>query len=212
MKKAKKALAILLCAALLVGGTIAGTVAYLTAKTGPVTNTFTAGNVAITLDELDVDNDDNKNDNVTTADGKVRDTANSYNLIPGETYVKDPTVHVAANSETSWIFVKVENGLVNYEAANGKTIAEQIEDNGWELVSGTTNVYSQKFVKDSAKLDYVVFEEFTINSNQVLGDIWSAVASKNITVTAYAVQASNGNGEFTAAQAWAQAWAQAPKA
>lgn len=197
MKKAKKALAMLLCAALLVGGTIAGTVAYLTAKTGPVTNTFTAGNVAITLDE----------EKLGTTTGERTTTGNAYHLIPGETYKKDPTVHVAANSETSWLFVEVNNGLEGYEVATGndKTIAEQIKKNGWELVSGTTNVYSQKFVKDSAKLDYVVFSEFTINSNQVLGQPWSDVASKNITVTAYAVQASNGNGEFTAAQAWAQA-------
>ena len=103
MKKAKKALAMLLCAALLVGGTIAGTVAYLTAKTDPVTNTFTAGNVAITLDEAEIVN------GVETGDRT--DEGNSYHLIPGETYKKDPTVHVAANSENSWIFVKVENGL-----------------------------------------------------------------------------------------------------
>ena len=42
MKKAKKILALLLCAVLLVGATIAGTVAYLTDEKA-VVNTFTVG-------------------------------------------------------------------------------------------------------------------------------------------------------------------------
>ena len=197
MKKAKKALAILLCAALLVGGTIAGTVAYLTAKTGPVTNTFTAGNVAITLDELDVDN--------STAD-KDRDTANAYHLIPGETYVKDPTVHVAANSENSWIFVKVENGLKNYEAATN-TIEAQILAKGWKVLDATNHpgVYYQEYAKQATEKNLVVFENFTIDSAEVLGTEWSAVKDAKVIVTAYAVQMSNGNGNFTVEQAWAQA-------
>lgn len=201
MKKAKKALAMLLCAALLVGGTIAGTVAYLTAKTDPVTNTFTAGNVAITLDEAEIVN------GVETGDRT--DEGNSYHLIPGETYKKDPTVHVAANSENSWIFVKVENGLKNYEAATN-TIEAQILAKDWKVLDATNHpgVYYKEYVKQDSIKDLVVFESFTINSNQVLGATWSNVEKANITVTAYAVQ-SNG---VTLDVAWAAAQALNTKA
>ena len=182
MKKAKKALAILLCAALLVGGTIAGTVAYLTAKTGPVTNTFTAGNVAITLDELDVDN---------STEGKDRDTANAYNLIPGNTYVKDPTVHVAKNSENSWIFVKVENGLKDYLTEN--CIENQIvTTNKWTALEGVAGVYYKEYTKNTEKdVDLVVFEEFTVAADNKLGTDWTNVKDAKIIVTAYAVQKDN---------------------
>ena len=54
MKKAKKVVALALCAVMLVVGSVAGTMAYLQSTTGVVTNTFTIGNVAITLDELNV--------------------------------------------------------------------------------------------------------------------------------------------------------------
>ena len=184
MKKAKKALAILLCAALLVGGTIAGTVAYLTAKTGPVTNTFTAGNVAITLDELDVDN---------STEGKDRDTANKYNLIPGNTYTKDPTVHVAANSENSWIFVKVENGLAAYLPENN--IEAQILDatRGWKVLDATKfpGVYYQEYAKQDSVKDLQVFANFTVDTDNELGTNWTNVKDAKIVVTAYAVQKDN---------------------
>lgn len=202
MKKAKKALAILLCAALLVGGTIAGTVAYLTAKTGPVTNTFTSGNVAITLNETDVDDDTNENDNVTV-DGVVRDTANAYHLIPGETYTKDPAVYVAANSEDSWIFVKVVNQLASYEAADN-TIAAQIKANGWTELTKDSGIYYKSYTKATTEQKLPVFGTLTIDAAEQLGADWTAVSGKTITVTAYAVQASNGNNStFSVEQAWA---------
>ena len=50
MKNAKKVLLLALCAILLVGATIAGTVAYLTSQKTD-TYTFTVGKVSITLTE-----------------------------------------------------------------------------------------------------------------------------------------------------------------
>ena len=45
MKKAKKILALLLCAVLLIGASVAGTLAYLTFQTNEVKNTFSVGKV-----------------------------------------------------------------------------------------------------------------------------------------------------------------------
>lgn len=71
------AIAVMLVAALVVGGTLA----YFT-DTKTADNTFTMGNVAIKLDETDVNNPE-----VRTTKG------NTYNVYPGQTVTKDPIVH-----------------------------------------------------------------------------------------------------------------------
>ena len=103
--KAKKVLALVLCAALLVAGSVAATLAYLTSKTEVVTNTFTVGSLSITLDEAKV------TEYGVAVPGENRVMANAYKLIPGHNYLKDPTVHVAKGSEECYVFVKVENGI-----------------------------------------------------------------------------------------------------
>ena len=75
MKKAKKVLVLLLCAVLLVGASIAGTVAYLTDTDNVVENTFTVGKVVIDLDEAKVNE-------YGVKDGDTRVKANSYTLVP----------------------------------------------------------------------------------------------------------------------------------
>ena len=95
MKTKSKALLLTLCAVLLVAASVLGTMAYLT-STAKVENTFTIGKVEITLDETDVTNPNGP-----------RVTANSYKLMPGTTYTKDPTVTVKAGSEESYVRMKV---------------------------------------------------------------------------------------------------------
>lgn len=95
-RKLKKAALLLCSAVLLVCISIGATVAYLTSH-DTVTNTFTVGNVKITLDEAAVDV------NGTPIQGADRVKTNSYKLMPGHTYTKDPTVHVKAGSESSYI-------------------------------------------------------------------------------------------------------------
>ena len=111
MKKTKKIVALLLAAVMLVCTTVAATVAYLTANTDVVTNTFTVGSVAIDLDETDV-----TVYGVKETDTKVK--ANTYKLIPGHLYIKDPTVHVKKGSEECWLFIKVSNGIASAEAGS----------------------------------------------------------------------------------------------
>ena len=82
----KKTLALLLIAVLLIGGAAGGTIAYLTDKTEKVVNTFTVGNVDITLEE-------------TTTD---------FKMVPGTEIAKDPKVTVLKGSVACYLFVKVE--------------------------------------------------------------------------------------------------------
>lgn len=203
----KKILMACLCVALAVL-TIAGTtLAYLT-STAEVKNTFTVGNVSITLDEKDVDK---LGVPETDKDGNPlpRVNENDYKLMPGHTYVKDPTVHVAAGSEDCWIFVKVENGIAAFEAATVeggyKTIADQIAANGWTPltgVDGVDGVYYKEYEQSKTATDLVVFENFQIANNANSTDAWKTfTGSKTITVTAYAIQK---DGFDTVAKAWAE--------
>ena len=95
MKTKSKALLLTLCAVLLIAASVLGTMAYLTSS-AEVKNTFTIGKVEIKLDETDVTNPTGP-----------RVTANSYKLMSGTTYTKDPTVTVKAGSEESYVRMKV---------------------------------------------------------------------------------------------------------
>lgn len=75
--------------------TVFTTLAFLTDDKS-VVNSFTVGNVKITLDETDV----------TTYGVKDTDTRvveNDYHLVPNHEYIKNPTVHVQANSEECYV-------------------------------------------------------------------------------------------------------------
>lgn len=198
MKKKTKALMLVLCAVLLVTASVLGTMAYLT-STDKVVNTFTVGKVAITLDEAQVNADGTA---VTPAE-RVKE--NAYHLLPGHTYTKDPTVHVQANSEDSFIFVKVENGIASYEA--GTTIAAQIAANGWQPLKDdknvdVENVYYKTYTKSAESTDLPVFGNFTIADNANATDGWNNFSAETkVTVTAYAVQKSGFNTAFDAWQA-----------
>ena len=198
MKTRSKALLLALCAVLLVTASVLGTMAYLTDQDA-VKNTFSVGSVAITLDELDVDN--------STEDENDRDKANSYKLLPGHLYTKDPIVHVVSTSEDCWVFVKVENGIAAYEATTTtgegayKCIVDQIKANGWTALDGVSNVYYKAYTKDQADKDLEVFAEFKVADNANDVDGWSSIApdTTTINVTAYAVQK---DGFSTASAAW----------
>lgn len=201
MKKFK-ALLVVACALLLVAASVFGTMAYLT-STATVTNTFTVGKVKITLDEAKVEQ------NGTAVAPAVRVDNNSYKLMPGHSYTKDPTVHVDAASEDSWIFVKVENGIAAFEAATSteeggyKTIADQINAKGWTALDGVTGVYYKSYSKGTTVADLVVFENFKMADEANNADGWGNISADTtkVTVTAYAVQK---DGFATANAAWTE--------
>lgn len=188
MKRKKKVFVTVLCAAALVVASVLGTMAYLTSQ-DKVENTFTVGKVAITLDEAKV------TDAGDPIEGADRVKTNTYKLIPGHEYTKDPTVHVTAGSEDSWLFVKVVDEIAGIEADT--TVAAQMAANGWTAVEGENNVYAYKATVTSGQ-DIKVFENFTIKGDAAVADY----AGKKITIEAYAIQA---DGFGTAADAWTAA-------
>ena len=201
MKTRNKALLLTFGAVLLVAASVLGTLAYLT-STDKVVNTFTVGNVKITLDEADVKTDGTYKENQET-----RVEANEYHLLPGHSYIKDPTVHVDAASEDCYVFVKVENGISAYEAATSteeggyKNIADQITANGWVALKYVTGVYYKEYTKSESGANLVVFEKFKIADEANKVDGWTGINpnTTKIEVTAYAVQK---DGFETASVAW----------
>ena len=226
MKKAKKIVALLLCAVLLVGASIAGTVAYLTSQ-DQVVNTFTVGNVQIYLDEIDYDN--SKTDPEEGVTG--RDKENEYHLLPGHEYDKDPTVTVLANSEECYVRMimtinkqdeldKIFADINAIRADNGLsalTIADVLtgfDADKWDLFSekevGNTRVYEFRYYDVVAKADtnkaleplftkVVMPDEIT---NDQLATLYAEGDNNNlkIDVVAHAIQA---DGFENADAAWA---------
>ena len=188
-RKLKKAALLLCSAVLLVCISIGATVAYLTSK-DIVVNTFTVGNVAITMDETKVD------ENGTPIQGVDRVQANTYKLMPGHTYTKDPTIHVSDTSEEAYLGVKVvfENSAEADEKlslnmlsifsgfiAENWTIQEKTqEDNDVYYLLTRKNTVTKN---DNIKLfDYVVIpDEMTNEQIAYLNNI-------RMEITAYAVQ------------------------
>lgn len=123
--KMRKILAMACAMALTAAIAVGGTLAYLTSTTDEVVNTFTVGNVAITLDEAKVDPETGA---ALIDGGRVQ--ANSYKLMPGHTYVKDPTVHVTAGSEDCYVrmFVKIENYDTLLEKMGTDALPEEFAD------------------------------------------------------------------------------------
>ena len=222
MKTSSKALLTLACALLLVVASVMGTLAYLT-DTDSVNNTFTVGKVDIKLDEAKVNDNGkpiNKDGTVVNTD-KLQDAervnGNSYHLIPGHSYTKDPTIHVKANSEACYLFVTLKNDIKDLivEATDPSvagavlSVEQQMTKNGWtKLLDATTTAdevwYYGRVVNGTATLtkvessttqqDKVLFTGFTINGNVKNG--WESrkigtdgSISDVITVNAYAIQA-----------------------
>ena len=228
MKTKTKALALFLSAVLLVVTTVFATMAYLT-STDEVKNTFTVGKVEITLDEADVDEYGNllNNEKEVWKEGDTladRVRGNEYKLIPGHTYVKDPTVTVAAGSEQSYIRMIVTiTDLTDVKAVLGVDDATnyflpQYFVEGWDNTKWvTTNVVKEE--NDTATYEFRYYTTVsTVNDTtaKTLEALFTHIivpktikntdieklAEMQINVVAHAIQA---DGFETADEAWA-AW------
>ena len=188
----KKIVALCLVVGLLAVSVIGGTLAYFT-DSDDVTNTFSVGKVDITMDEAKTDEYGELELDPETEEPVARVDTNKYKLVPGGSYVKDPTIHVADGSENAFLYVQVNNGLANVLTEN--CIEKQLADNGWELVENTENIYAfQKHTNlnmaVTAGQSVNVFDEFVVDS-AMNEETLNAVANSTIVVRAFAIQADN---------------------
>ena len=198
----KKILALTLVFALALALGIGGTVAWLTAQTSPVVNTFTVGDINITLAETGTTNN-----------------AKNYTFVPGDTLAKDPKVTVTAGSEDCYLFVKVEEANNTATGLTGKVI-------NWSVDAGTDPastwvpvpehqgywyrtvpaVAADTTVNDLPSFYVLKDNQVTVNEEVTKDMVTGLTANKpTITVTAAAVQKDN-VADVTAA------WAKLPTA
>lgn len=141
----KKTIAILMAVAVLVGAAAGGTLAWLTAQTDSVENTFTVGNINITLTETDVvEGDTNRNNN-----------KNDYHFVPGDVLAKDPKVTVTADSEACYLFIKVVEAN-NSCSVSGVTVKPIINWAIRDLDEDATASPKEKWVAYTPKSESVV--------------------------------------------------------
>lgn len=159
---------------------IGGTLAWLTAKSAVVTNTFAPSGIDIKLEET---------------------TGKDYKMVPGYTISKDPKVTVKDGSEECWLFVKLE------KSANFDTFMTYEMANGWEPVAEETNVYARRVTTAEIGTAYSVLlnDQVTVKGT-VTEAMMEGLTTANyptLTITAYASQLhSSNNTDFTAKQAW----------
>ena len=155
------AIALVLCCA------IGGTLAWLSAKTDSVKNTFTVGDINIDLTET---------------------TGETYKMVPGNTLGKDPKVTVKAGSEACWLFVKVEESE-NFDAFMTYAIAD-----GWTALSGVGGVYYREVSATDADTDFTVLKNNQVIVKEDVTKQQLQGVKDNLptmTFTAYAVQQDN---------------------
>ncbi|MBE6729759.1 MAG: hypothetical protein E7568_05965 [Ruminococcaceae bacterium] len=207
MKKAK-ILLIVLSAALIAITSVIGTVAYLTSQ-DTVVNTFTVGNVNITLDEAKVTPDG-------SLDGTERVKTNNYHLVPGNTYIKDPTMTVIKGSEEAYVRILVTvNCLKEFDEiyasnkADLTTLFNGYDAGNWiykeTIRNETDNMVTYEFryketVKPDKDNDLVLdslFDSITVPGSFDSADMKS-IADLKITVVGNAIQKSGFDSEDAA--------------
>lgn len=141
MKKKKLliVLCVILAAVAIATASIAGTVAYMI-HSSYVSNVFTVGNVKLLLRETKVDNQGNPVED--SAGNTTKTDTNSYHLMPGHSYTKDPTITVDPSTESCYLFLVTTNQIVDIEAKDKPTMAEQMKANGWAIFKEDLNTYS----------------------------------------------------------------------
>lgn len=195
----KKLTAVLLSIILVLCCAIGGTLAWLTATSSTVTNTFTVGDINITLQEYPF-----KTDSTTELDESATpvQSIDTYKVVPGGEQPKKPFVTVKAKSENCYVYVNVVNNLtiddtlvVNYDTpANWTPIATQTAVDGSVSTLYRYNNIVNYSENDSEPL--VVFTKVsysdTIQKDKSETDLEiGQLKGKTIVLNAYAHQSDN---------------------
>jgi predicted ribosomally synthesized peptide with SipW-like signal peptide len=195
--KTLKTLVAVLSIVLVMCLTAAGTLAWLTAKTEQVTNTFSTSDIGVGLKESE--NLDLK-------------------MIPGWDITKDPKAWITEGSEAAYLFVEVKESN-NFDDFMTYAIAD-----GWTLLNSDSAEEGRNIVTDNTTADtYVIYRKVTTAEQMgensafeilkdskvtVSIDVTKEMMTENftaptLTFTAYASQLKKNNkAEFTAAEAW----------
>lgn len=159
----KRYLSFIVITLLLVLVCVGVTVALLIASSKPVVNTFTAGKIDIALTES---------------------TGAEYDMVPGATWKKDPSVTVKEGSEACWLFVKIEetdmfSAYMHYEV-----------DDVWSSLGEETGVYYRQLgaTVSDVTLKVLKNDEIHVRDTVLEADLANIKNKPTLTFTAYAIQ------------------------
>ncbi len=134
-QSSKKALAMLLSLVLVIGCVVGGTLAWLTAESTEVKNTFSTSTIGVELKE----------------------TTTEYKMIPGWDIAKDPKAWITSGSEAAYLFVEIQ------ESGNFDDFMTYAIADGWNLLTGVEGLEDDKTTDgeiDTAANDtYVIYCE-----------------------------------------------------
>ena len=211
LKVVTLALAFVLVAALSVGGTLA----WLTAKSDEVKNTFTSAELFdnptedFTLwEHMAVAADDG----TYTLDTSVEVGSNTYDILPGVNIPKDPTVDIEGLQEYAYLYIKVTGSIpgVTYsiDAANWTQLGGHTDVWVYSGSEATSNVIKATDENQKSFTVNILTQDTYGNAITVPADYNNTTDNSTLTFNAYMVQAT-GNGA-NAAQAWANTYGANP--
>lgn len=169
-------IAVVLIAAALVLFSVGATIAFIASSSHPVINTFTIGNIQLSLTET---------------------TGMSYQLIPGTTVNKDPRLTVKAGSDACWLFFKV---TASDDLASCVTYAPAA---GWTALAGAEGIYYRQVDKTETDVSFPLLLSDQVHIKQALTEqqLAALAVSPTLTFTGYAIQTY---GVASAETAWQQ--------
>lgn len=173
----KKKMILIICLVVVtVAASIGGTMAYITASSQPVVNTFTVGQVQITLSET---------------------TGPTYQLVPGMQILKDPAITVLAESDACWLFFRME------ETYNLSAYAIYAPASDWTPLEGVQGVYFRRVEDKDENQVFSLLEGdlVTVPDTVTEEDLALIQNAPDLRFTGYAVQSA---GIATAQEAWQQ--------
>lgn len=180
-KSTRKVVALLVALMLIVGCVIGGTMAWLITKTDTVTNTFTVGNIEISLDET----------GATVPEGGTN-KSQSFKMVPGAEIDKDPTITVKGGSEDCWLFVKIEEN-----ATVGQFLSYGIDTAVWGtnvVEAGVYGIHVDANAEDQT-FNILANKKVTVRPDVEKADMDAlnagTVLNPELIFTAYAIQSES---------------------
>lgn len=139
------------------------TYAWLVAKTEPLENVFTVGDINITLTEI---------------------TPNVNKLLPGTNIANDPKVTVVADSEDCWLFIKIVKST-EFDDFMEFAIAQ-----GWTPLESVSDVYYRQVGSSAENQEFNVLDgdTVTVKSSITKQTVDAMSEIPRLTFTAFAVQ------------------------
>ncbi len=191
MKSRIKSIALVLILTVIATCVCGTSLAWLTAKSGPVTNTFTDSHVKVELKETKTD----------------------FKMVPGWSIPKDPKAWVSEDSEDCYLFVKVEEST----SPKLSTYIEYGIDSKWTELKKDVNdddltgiyyilIDEAEEKGETNSFDILAGNKVTVKTTVEESDMEALNANNlpKLTFTAYAIQLmQNNTTEFTPAEAWA---------